>query len=106
MLDLKFVTENIEEVVKQLSKRQGDYTYLYELVELQEKRKDIIVDVESKKALRNESSKKIGELKRNKQDATHILEQVQHLGDDIKALDENLKNLELKINDILAITPN
>lgn len=106
MLDLKFVTENIEEVVKQLSKRQGDYTYLYELVELQEKRKDIIVDVESKKALRNESSKKIGELKRNKQDATHILEQVQHLGDDIKALDENLKEIELKINDILAITPN
>ncbi len=106
MLDLKYVTENIDEVVKQLSKRQGDFNYLYELVELQEQRKSIIVDVESKKALRNESSKKIGELKRNKQDATPILEQVQHLGDDIKALDESLKVIEIKINDILANTPN
>lgn len=106
MLDLKFVTENIDEVVKRLSTRQGDFTYLYELVELQEQRKSIIVDVEAKKALRNESSKKIGELKRNKQDATPILEQVQHLGDDIKKLDEDLKNIETKINDILAITPN
>ena len=106
MLDLKFVTENIDEVVKRLSTRQGDFTYLYELVELQEQRKSIIVDVEAKKALRNESSKKIGELIRNKQDATPILEQVQHLGDDIKKLDEDLKNIETKINDILAITPN
>lgn len=106
MLDLKFVTENIEEVVKRLSTRQGDFTYLYELVKLQEQRKNIIVDVEAKKALRNESSKKIGELKRNKQDATPVLEQVQHLGDDIKALDESLKNIETQISDMLAITPN
>jgi seryl-tRNA synthetase len=106
MLDLKFVTENIDDVVKRLSKRQGDFTYLYALVDLQEKRKQIIVDVEAKKALRNESSKKIGELKRNKQDATLILEQVQHLGDDIKKLDDELKDIEIIINDILAITPN
>lgn len=106
MLDLKFVTENIDHVVKSLSKRQGDFTYLYDLVNLQEQRKNIIVNVEAKKALRNESSKKIGELKRNKQDATFVLEQVQHLGDDIKKLDDQLKDIEIKINDILAITPN
>jgi seryl-tRNA synthetase len=106
MLDLKFVTENMDKVIENLSKRQGDFSYLKELEILQEERKNIIVDVESKKALRNESSKKIGELKRNKQDATHILEQVKDLGDEIKIMDDKLKVIEEKIFDILAITPN
>lgn len=106
MLDLKFVTENIDEVVKRLSQRNGDFSYLYELVTLQDQRKEFIASVESKKALRNESSKKIGELKRNKQDASHILDQVKDLGDEIKGLDEKLKDIEAKIFDILANTPN
>lgn len=106
MLDLKFVTENIDEVVKKLSNRNGDFNYLYELVDLQNERKELIIQVESKKALRNEQSKKIGELKRNKQDASHILNEVAHLGDDIKHLDDRLKEIEDKIFDILAVTPN
>jgi seryl-tRNA synthetase len=106
MLDLKFVVENIDEVIKKLSQRNGDFSYLYELVELSNKRKDIIGSVESKKALRNEASKKIGELKRQKQDVTPILNEVAHLGDDIKALDDELRLIEEKIQWILAITPN
>jgi seryl-tRNA synthetase len=38
------------------------------LIDLQDERKKLIVTVETKKAERNEASKKIGELKRNKQD--------------------------------------
>lgn len=106
MLDLKYVIENIDEVVKRLSNRNGDFSYLYELVKLQDQRKQLIYDVEAKKALRNEQSKKIGELKRNKQDASHILNEVAHLGDDIKVLDDALKVIEEKVFDILAITPN
>jgi seryl-tRNA synthetase len=106
MLDLKFVTENINEVYKRLSTRNGDFSYIFNLVKLQDERKAIILDVESKKALRNEASKKIGELKRNKQDATHILDEVAHLGDDIKALDDRLKTIEDDIFNVLAVTPN
>lgn len=106
MLDLKFVTENIEEVYQRLSTRNGDFSYIYDLVKLQEQRKAIILDVESMKALRNEASKKIGELKRNKQDATHILDEVAHLGDEIKVQDERLKAIEDEIFNTLAVTPN
>ncbi|MDO9629138.1 MAG: serine--tRNA ligase [Acholeplasmataceae bacterium] len=106
MLDLKYVTENIEEVIKKLSRRNGDFSYLYELVTLQEERKQTIVEGESKKALRNEASKKIGELKRNKLDATSVLNEVAHLGDDIKELDEKLNVIEEKIFNVLANTPN
>jgi seryl-tRNA synthetase len=106
MLDLRFVVENIGLVVQKLSKRNGDFTYLYEVVELSNKRKDIILSVEAKKALRNEASKKIGELKRQKLDATSILNEVAHLGDEIKTLDDELKLIEDKIQWILSITPN
>ena len=106
MLDLKFVTENIDQVVNKLSQRNGDFSYLYELVTLQDTRKELISTVDSKKALRNEASKEIGELKRNRQDASFILNQVKDLGDEIKALDEKLKNIEAKIFDILSNTPN
>lgn len=106
MLDLRFVVENIDEVVKKLSNRNGDFTYLYELVDLSNRRKEIILAVESKKALRNDASKKIGDLKRQKLDATPILNEVAHLGDEIKVLDDELKAVEEKIQWILAITPN
>jgi seryl-tRNA synthetase len=106
MLDLRFVVENIDDVVKRLSNRNGDFTYLYEIRDLYNRRKTIILDVEAKKAMRNDASKKIGEIKRQKGDATAILNEVAHLGDDIKALDDELKAIEEKINDLLAITPN
>ena len=106
MLDLKFVVENIEDVIKRLSTRNGDFTYLYEIKDLYNRRKTIILDVEAKKALRNDASKRIGELKRQKLDATEILNEVAHLGDDIKALDDELKMVEEKISNLLAITPN
>lgn len=106
MLDLKYVVENIDDVVKRLSTRNGDFTYLYEIKDLYNRRKTIILDVEAKKALRNDASTKIGELKRQKLDATEILNEVAHLGDDIKALDDELKTVEEKISNLLAITPN
>jgi seryl-tRNA synthetase len=106
MLDLKYVTENFDEVMQRLSTRNGDFSYLKEIISLQNERKDIILNVEAKKQVRNEQSKKIGELKRNKQDATHILDEVAHLGDDIKALDQRLSEIEEKIFNILAVTPN
>lgn len=106
MLDLKYVVENMDEVVEKLEKRQGDFSYLRKLVDLQNERKQIILDVESLKAKRNESSKQIGQLKRNKQDASHVLKEVAHIGDDIKALDIKLIEVEKEIKDILDVTPN
>lgn len=106
MLDLKYVTDHIEEVIQKLSTRNQDFGYLRELVSLQEDRKRIIFEVENKKALRNELSKKIGELKRNKQDASEVLNQTQDLGEGIKVLDQKLIEIENQINQILSITPN
>lgn len=106
MLDLKYIVENIDAVINKLNTRGQDFSYLKELVSLSESRKNMITEVESKKAFRNETSKKIGELKRLKQDATETLKQVESLGDDIKQLDQQLLEVDAKIKDILLNTPN
>lgn len=106
MLDLKYVVENIDEVIKKLNTRNSDFTYLKELVELADERSKLIHDVESKKAFRNEASKKIGEFKREKKDVTEILNEVSSLGDEIKELDNKADIIKDKINDILLNTPN
>jgi seryl-tRNA synthetase len=106
MLDLKYVVDHIDEVIDKLNKRNGDFNYVRELVKLSEQRKQVIYDVEAKKALRNETSKKIGELKRLKKDASPIMNEVSDLGDQIKTLDSDLKHIEDKIHEILSITPN
>jgi seryl-tRNA synthetase len=106
MLDLKHIVENIDTVIKKLNTRGQDFSYLKELVTLSESRKNIITDVEAKKAFRNETSKKIGELKRLKEDATETLKQVESIGDDIKHLDQQLQEVDDKIKEILLNTPN
>ncbi len=106
MLDLRFVTENIDKVIERLSTRQGDFTYLYELIELQDKRKALILQADQLKAKRNDASKKIGEMKRKGEDSSDLMKDIAHLGDDIKALDEKLVWVEERIQDILAVTPN
>ena len=106
MLDLKYVVENIDEVINKLNTRNSDFTYLKELVALADERSKLIHDVESKKAFRNEVSKKIGEYKREKKDVTEILNEVASLGDEIKEIDNKVNEVNGKINNILLNTPN
>src|SRR5690606_36298539 len=54
----------------------------------------------------NETSKLIGQLKREKKDASEVLKSVSTLGDKIQELDEELRVIDQKIEDYLLITPN
>ncbi|MDD3999297.1 MAG: serine--tRNA ligase [Bacilli bacterium] len=106
MLDIKLIRENLEEVIKKLNTRGADFGYLRELVEKDEKRRNLIAEVEELKRKRNEFSKLIGERKRNKQDASDLLAQVADSGEEISRFDIELRELEKEIEHQLLITPN
>ncbi|MDY0363783.1 MAG: serine--tRNA ligase [Bacilli bacterium] len=106
MLDIKLLRENLEEVIKRLNTRNGDFSYLRETVFNDEKRRELITEVEKMKKTRNEKSKEIGVLKRNKQDVSEILKSVANIGEDIAKFDKEIKLLEDKINYSLMSTPN
>jgi seryl-tRNA synthetase len=106
MLDIKYLRENLEEAIQRLETRNKDFSYLREIPVLDSTRRELIKEVETKKALRNEKSKEIGKLKREKQDATPVLKLVENIGDEIKELDKKIAEIDEKIKEILLITPN
>ena len=106
MIDIKLIREDVEGVIARLNTRGKDFSYLREVKELDERRRNILTEVEKLKAERNEKSKQIGILKRNKQDASEVLASVANIGDSIKALDEEVVSIDEKIKNTLLATPN
>lgn len=106
MLDIKLIRENCEEVIRRLNTRGKDFSYLREVKAMDEEKRKLLYEVEALKSERNAKSKQIGELKRQKLDATEVLNSVANIGEKIKKDEERLKELEEKIHYQMLITPN
>ena len=105
MLDMKFVRENPELVMEAVKKRNGNLD-LTEFLELDKKRREITVQVETLKSERNTASQEIGKLKKAGQDATEQMAAVRALGDKIAEDDKELKAIEVRLKEILLTIPN
>ena len=105
MLDMKFVRENPELVMEAVKKRNGNLD-LTEFLELDKKRREITVQVETLKSERNTASQEIGKLKKAGQDATEQMAAVRALGDKIAEDDKELKEIEIRLKEILLTIPN
>ena len=105
MLDMKFVRENLDLVQAAMDKR-GKEVPLGDFRQLDERRRELLYQVEQLKAKRNTVSKQVGEMKRSGQDATAIIEEMGRVGDAIKQMDEELKEIEPRMEDLLLRIPN
>ncbi len=105
MLDMKFVREHLDEVQQNLDQRHttGD---LAGFTKAYDERKELILKVEELKALRNAVTAEISQLKRNKEDASDKIAEMQKVGTDIDALDNRLKEVEAEMKDALLMLPN
>ncbi len=106
MLDIKKIRENTEYYIELLNRRDGDFSYLHTIVKKDERRREIINEVEKIKALRNETSKKIGLYKREGKDVSEILKKVENIGTEIKEFEIELREIEEYIKIKLLETPN
>lgn len=106
MLDIKYVRENLEEVVKRLNTRNGDYSYLREIPVLDEHRRMLIKEGDDLKSKRNSDSRLIGEYKRQNKDATELMNGINKNKERIAEIDAELDNIDAKIKEILLKTPN
>lgn len=105
MLDMKFVRENPDLVIAAVEKRFGSLD-LSEFLELDKKRREITQEVEALKGERNTASQEIGRLKKAGQDASAQQAAVRAMGDKIAAFDNDLKEIEFKLKNILLHIPN
>lgn len=106
MLDIKLLRTNFDEVKAKLQHRGEDLTDLDKFGELDEKRRKLIVESETLKSRRNEVSSQIAVLKREKKDADHLIKEMREVGDQIKALDDELRVIEEELNNVLLAIPN
>jgi seryl-tRNA synthetase len=73
---------------------------------IDQKRRDIIQEVEALKNKRNQVSKEVSQLKKEKKDAEHLIIEMREVNDKIKTLDESLNKLEEEQQLILLSLPN
>jgi len=106
MLDLKFIRANFEEVKAKLQHRGEDLTDLGTFEELDRKRRELILEAEQLKSKRNEVSQQVATLKREKQDADHLIVEMREVGDKIKGLDDQLREVEETLEKLLLSIPN
>jgi len=105
MLDIKLIREQTEMVKDALKKRQIDSVIIDDIVQLDEERRALILDVEGKKAERNSVSKEIGRMQ-DKTEREAKIASMRELGDQINSLDEQLKQIESRLFERLAGIPN
>jgi seryl-tRNA synthetase len=106
MLDIKYVRENLDEVIKRLNTRNGDYSYLKEIPVLDAKRRELIKQGDAIKQKRNEVSKLIGQYKREGKDTSSIMNEVAASREEIAELDHQIEAVDARIKEILMKTPN
>ncbi len=105
MLDIKFLRQNIDFVRRKMLERDVDVD-LDGFTSLDSRRRDILQEVEILRSERNSVSKEIGQKKKNKEDASELIERMSEVSTRIKELDESLKKTEEDLNNLLMIIPN
>lgn len=105
MLDLNLIREQPDVVRQALSVRQMDSSPVEQVLELDARRRNLIQEVESLKAERNLASKEIGRMKDEAEREVKI-EAMRAVGKRIRELDQSLRAVEGKLNDVLVLIPN
>lgn len=106
MLDIKLLRANFAEVKEKLQHRGEDLTDLGKFEDLDQRRRDLIVEAEQLKSKRNEVSQQVAALKREKANADHLIAEMREVGDRIKVLDEELRSVEETLDLLLMSIPN
>jgi len=106
MHDIKHFEANTESVKENLQKRNFDISLVDKALELNTKRKELTKLVEDNRAEVKNISKEIGKLKKDGQDASHIMSKVAEIKASIELENAELAETEKQLNYTLSVIPN
>ncbi|MCH7694963.1 MAG: serine--tRNA ligase [Proteobacteria bacterium] len=105
MLDPQLIRNSLDQIQLALTKRA--YTLdVDSLQALDTRRKKIQVQTQALQSERNRRSKQIGKAKAAGEDIHALLDDVESLGDKLKACESELQTVQLELHDILSGIPN
>ena len=105
MLDINLLRNNIDDVAKNLATKKFNLN-VTEFNSLEEQRKQLQIKTEQLQAQRNSSSKQIGILKAQGLDVEPVLQEVAHLGSELKNVEAEFNRVQQHLNDFLLGLPN
>lgn len=105
MLDIKILRNEPEKIKEALKKRNNELD-IAPAIELDVKRREILAEVEQKKATQNEINKKIPAMKKAGEDTTEIFSEMRELGAEIKELDEKVRSIDEELRNFMLRIPN
>jgi seryl-tRNA synthetase len=105
MFELKWIRENPDEFDRGL-RRRGLEPAAERILGIDAERRDSLTRLQSLQSERNESSRKIGEIKKSGGDAADLMAAVAKIKTDMAALEAREKELAAALEDILSGLPN
>ncbi|MFO7660837.1 MAG: serine--tRNA ligase [Candidatus Cloacimonadaceae bacterium] len=105
MLDLKFIRANVE-LVRAAIQNKNEKADLDALLALDEQRRKLQFDFDQLKASQNQVSQEIAQKKRNKEDASELINQMGSVSEQLKQISAELSETEKQLEAILMWIPN
>lgn len=105
MIDIELIRDNPDAVKAGMAKRGMDGAPVDRARELDERRRELLVEVETLKAERNTVSKEIGQMQ-DKDAREEKIAAMRTVGDQIDALDAELAQVDEELDGIMATIPN
>ena len=105
MIELRLIREHYADIEARLRTRDSSVD-LSEILSLDERRRELISDVERLKAERNQGSQEVGRRKRDGENADELLASLSELSNRVSEMDEDLRATQTQIDDLLALLPN
>ena len=105
MLDIKLIRSNPEILKRAMEKRKENFN-VEALINLDERRRQILTEVEQLKNKQNEASKLIPKYKKEGKDVSELMDEMKNLSDKIKVLDGEVRTIDDELNKILLTIPN
>ncbi|OQA45760.1 MAG: Serine--tRNA ligase [Chloroflexi bacterium ADurb.Bin325] len=108
MLDIRYMREHREDVLAAMIAVNAEDAPVQRALDLDERRRQILARVEALRAERNAGSKQVGQLMREgkRAEGQALQARMAAIGDEIKALDEELAQVETELQDAMLRIPN
>ena len=105
MLDIKILRTEPDRIRKALADRNNDLD-ISPAIELDKQRRELLQDVEKRKAQQNEITKKIPQMKKNGENTDEIFAEMRKLSDDIKEDDAKISKIDEELRNFMLRIPN
>ncbi|MCV4235822.1 serine--tRNA ligase [Virgibacillus sp. LDC1] len=106
MLDVKILRSEYSRVEEALKNRGKSLDLIAEFPKLDARRRELLQESESLKNRRNTVSAEVAKLKKNRENADDLILEMRQVSDQIKAMDEEVRELEASISELTLAIPN